>query len=256
MRYALLALALALPAIPAAAQAPDQSRFAVWAGPLNVMVITATMDVQPDRYAVRIDYHTAGAFGLLVHSQMDTTASGRFVNGRAVPTQFFAAGHLRGALRVMQIDYPAGEPVIRQLVPLDDHRDPVPPAEQQGTIDTLSAMAQLVRQVNETGRCEGRINTFDGRRIALLEASTAGIQDLPRDSRSVFSGPALRCDVVGHVLAGFKRDADYAEMHRPQIGSAWFARLAPGGPMTLVRAAFKTPFFGQATLYLEPPATH
>ncbi len=248
-----LAFALTLLAPPALyAAPPDQSRFAVWAGPLNVMVMTATIDVEPQRYTISVAYRTAGAFGLIVHNQMDSAASGRFVNGRAEPSQFFAAGRLRGGERVTQLDYPRGEPEIRQLVPANDDRDPVPAAQQAGTIDTLSAMAQLVRQVNLTGRCDGRLTTFDGRRLTEIEARTAGLQELPPSSRSAFSGQALRCDVVGHQLAGYKHDATEAEMHRPQEGSAWFARLAPDGPMTLVRAAFKTPFFGQATLYLQP----
>ena len=125
------------------------------------------------------------------------------------------------------------------------------PAEQQrGTIDTLSAMAQLLDQVNRTGRCDGVVQTFDGRRLASLRSWTVGMAPIPPSSVSSFSGPALHCEFEGRQLGGFMLDEDRATLQRPQRGNAWFAAVSPGGPMLPVRISFHTRWFGDATMYL------
>ena len=125
-----------------------------------------------------------------------------------------------------------------------------PRSARANTIDTLSAMASLINQVNTTGRCEGKATTFDGRRLAQLEARTAGEQVLERTGRSNFAGKALRCDFVGRQLAGFNLDDDRERLQRPQSGTAWFAAVTPGGPKIPVRVAFQTRWFGEATMYV------
>ena len=128
------------------------------------------------------------------------------------------------------------------------------PADQAGTIDSVSAMAQLVRQVNATGRCEGHSRTFDGRRLAELTARTAGREVLEQTGRSSFAGPALRCDFEGRQLAGFRLDADRAARRSaPRRGTAWFAAATPGGPMIPVRIQFEMDLIGNLTMYLAAP---
>ena len=83
-----------------------------------------------------------------------------------------------------------------------------------------------------------------------MQSRTAGMQVLEATSRSVFQGPALRCDFEGRLLAGFPRDEDRARAGRPRSGTAWFAQLSPGGPSLPVRITFETRFFGHATMYL------
>lgn len=249
MRLALLLLLLA----PAAhATEPAQLRYAVYAGGLNVVVLHSEMRLSPRAYQVRLLYRTAGLYSLIVGADLETTVSGRFVAGRAVPYRFYSAGRLRGIAREVLIDYVNGIPVVRRLIPpLGPKREPVPPAEETGTVDTLSAMAQMAEQVNETQRCDGAMRVFDGRRLIALSAKTIGLQVLPPSNVSTFSGEALRCDVISQQLAGFKHDQDEARLRRPQRGEAWFGRLVPGGPLVLVRATFPTIFFGHGTMYLQ-----
>ncbi len=225
--------------------------YEAYAAGLEVIDMDASLDVAPERYRMRLDYRTVGAFNLVMRSHQETTVEGRFMGARPMPERFYSAGTLRGGPRVTQIDYQAGLPVIRQLVPPNEtEREAVPTAQQAETVDTLSAVAELIHQVNTTGRCEGRATTFDGRRLSTLEARTSGEQVLEPTGRSSFSGPALRCDFVGRQLAGFLLDEDRERLQRPQAGSAWFAAVTPGGPKIPVRIVFKTRWFGDATMYL------
>lgn len=245
---ALVLLGAVSAAGPAAAV---EAHYQVYAAGLNVVDIDAQLDVSAERYRVKIGYRTVGAFDLVLHGQQDTTAEGRFAGTRPMPERFYSAGVLRGAARVTQIDYRGGEPSVRQLVPPNDtEREAVAAAEQAGTVDTLSALAQLMQQVNATGRCDGRVRTFDGRRLSELEVRTAGEQVLERTGRSSFAGPTLRCDFVGRQLGGFTLGEDRERLQRPQEGTAWFAQAVPGGPKIPVRVAFRTRWFGDATMYL------
>ncbi len=113
-------------------------------------------------------------------------------------------------------------------------------------------MAQLIRQVNATGRCEGSARTFDGRRLATMRAWTVGYEDVPPTRLSSFAGRALHCEFEGRQIGGFVLDEDRERLERPQRGSAWFAAITPGGPLVPVRISFHTHWFGDATMYLAP----
>ncbi len=248
------AAALLLLGLPAAGAQPVTAHYAAYATGLNVLRLDAEIAVSPRDYRVHLAYRTAGTVGFVVRFEQDTTVEGAFVGDRPAPRRFYSVGHLRGRPRVTEIDYPKGQPEVRTLTPPnEEEREQVAPADRAGTIDSVSAMAQLVRQVNATGRCEGRSRTFDGRRLSELSARTAGREVLEQTSRSSFAGTALRCDFEGRQLAGFKLDADRAAAGRPRRGTAWFAALAPGSPMIPVRMQFETDLIGSLTMYLAPP---
>ena len=245
-------IAAALLFLPLAARAdPVQVNYSAYAAGLDVLDMSASFDVTPTQYQARVDYHTVGALGFVLRSNQNTTVSGRFDQGRPMPSRFYSAGTLRGQTRVTQIDYQNGQPTIRQLIPPNaEEREEVPADRRAGTIDTISAMADLIRQVNQTGRCEGHVLTFDGRRLTELSAHTVGQEILPPYSRSAFAGQALHCQFEGKMLAGFKLDEDRADQARQQRGDAWFAPITPGGQKLPVQISFHTPWFGEATMYL------
>ncbi len=234
----------------AAEDAAVQADYVAYAAGLPVLRLHTSYAIGPT-YQVKLVFDTAGVFGVFLHAHVDSVATGAFAGDRARPTRYYAFGDARGRSRITQIDYPAGDPVMVQLVPpVEDERQPVSAAEQAGTIDNLSAMAELISSVARTGRCDGVQRTFDGRRLSELSARTVGQETLPPSDRSTFSGPALRCDLVGRQLAGFAKDADPADADKPLHGSAWFARLRPGTPPVPVRISFETRFFGAAIAYL------
>jgi hypothetical protein len=160
-------------------------------------------------------------------------------------------GHLRGTDRLTRLDYVDGNPVVHALSPpVEQERTPVPPAQTAHTIDTLSAVALLIRQVGQTGTCGGSVTTFDGRRLATQTARAGGEEILPPTDRSIFSGKAFRCDLVGQQLAGFVRNEDEDDLKKPRVGAAWLANLVPGAPPVPVKVIFENKILGKVTLYL------
>ena len=253
MRHLVAALIMLCCPLAAGAQTA-QMHYAAYAAGLNVLRLDADFALTPRDYRVHLAYRTAGTVGFVIRAEQDTVVEGSFTGDRPAPRRFYSYGHLRGSPRVTQIDYPKGQPEIRTLTPPnEEEREPVPQADQAGTIDSLSAMARLVRQVNASGRCDGRSRTYDGRRLAELSARTVGPETLEPTGRSSFSGPALRCDFEGRQLAGFKLDADRVKAQQPRRGSAWFAATVPGGPLIPVRMQFETDAIGALTMYLAAP---
>lgn len=248
----ILRVCVAVLLLPIAARAEVvQLRYRGYAAGLNVVVVDAGLDLTPGRYRVRLNYRTAGTFGAMFPADQEGTVQGRFISGRAVPERFLSIGTFRGRDRIVEIEYPAGDPILRRLVPpAEEEREPVPPPLQRGTVDPLSGIALLVRQVNATGRCDGTGRTFDGRRLVQFTAATVGDEVLEPSSRSGFSGAALRCRFEARQLAGFLREESRERLARPQLGDAWFARTAAAGMLVPVKITFPGRWFGEATLYV------
>jgi len=241
-------------AVPAAAVAQDQvqahASYSAYIGGLHVADMEADIGLGPNSYQVNIAYHTTGITSIFVHGNQSYAVTGSWAGMSPRPNEFVSQGQWHGEQRVVRIDYQQGSPVIRELVPtVDVPRAPVPAALQQNTIDTVSALAQLVRTVGHTGTCGGSVRTFDGRRIATVQAVTGTREMLPASSRSLFSGNALRCDFTAQQTAGFKLD-DADKEHKPLHGSAWLAALSNNGPPLPVRLSFETRGLGSVTMYL------
>lgn len=250
LRRLALTLLILLPAA-ARAQETTQLSYAVYAAGLNVLLVDSKAEFGERDYRIDLSYRTAGLYGTFIPIRIDSFVQGRWDGGKPAPLRFASWGTARGKERRITLDYPGGQPAIRVLVPATEpDRDPVPAPQQRDTMDTLSAMAYLVRQVALTGRCDGTVRIFDGRRVLETESRTAGSEALQADFRSAFNGTALRCDMRARQLAGFQHDADEAEIRRIHLSHAWLAPLAPGKLALPVRVVFETRFFGNATAYL------
>ncbi len=248
MRPGILAAALVL-AAPAHAATLDAD-YALSSHGFHLLDVDTRTQLTPAGYAITAHSRTVGLIGVLAHSDVTSVASGRFDGTRVRPDRYASTGRSRGADRTTQIAYPAHDPVVEVLQPAEPERDPVPPADTRGSIDTLSAIVGLSRQVAETGRCDGTALLFDGHRLSRLDASTVGTETVPNPSGAGFSGSALRCDFTSRQLGGFLHDANRARLMRPLHGSAWLAAPVPGAPIAAVRATFESPLFGTATLTL------
>ncbi len=269
---ALLAVAplLAAPPVPKAEALPTGVTQGVTTGSwsvqydgfshgLLVLKMRASLHFTPTGYEGALSFHTAGMIGWMVRSTDDSQVSGAFVHAQgaapdantAAPASFVSIGMLRGVERITRMTYRDGSPVIGTLTPdVTLERIPVAPSATVHTIDTLSAIAMLVRQVGDTGRCDGATMIFDGRRLTALAARTTGAEALAHSDRSIFSGQTLRCDFDGNQLAGFKKDENEAAQRRTRHGIAWLASVLPGAPPMPVRVIFDNKILGQVTLYL------
>jgi hypothetical protein len=235
------------------AQAPAALRatYDTFAAGMHVADVDARFSFGPRAYEMNLGYQTSGVAGWLFAGHQSDKVAGVWLGRHAVPTHFLGLGFWRGMNRTTEIDYQQGKPLVRQLVPPNaDERETVPEPLRANAIDTLSALAELIHTVAQTGRCETTVHTFDGRRAVEIEAHTIGEQILEPAGKSSFAGKALRCDFAGRMLAGFKFGDNRERDSKPMHGSAWLAPVVAGGPALPVRMTFETRWFGDATMYL------
>ncbi len=246
-------LALTLSASPAALADTEQVRLSydTYAAGIEVMQMMAYFGIGPWNYQIRVDYHTTGLVGVLYRGHQINTVRGVWQDDKAAPIEFFGQGEWRGRQRRTLIDYDHGVPEVRDLEPpQQSERETVPRALQLHSMDTLSALAQLMHQVGRHRTCETTVHTYDGRRMLEIWARTGGMERLEPTGHSTFSGPALRCDFEGREVAGFLLGDNDPEHRQPLHGVAWLAPLANEGQVLPVRISFQTRWFGSATMYL------
>jgi Protein of unknown function (DUF3108) len=244
-------LAFCLVGGAAQSQTPLRASYEAYVAGLNAASVDARFLLEPDSYRMELSYETAGVVGFLMRGSTFSVAEGTWRRDHASPRRFRTEGTARGKSRITAMDYLGGQPLIRRLVPPNEgERETVPPGLQANSVDPLSALAELIRTVHRTGRCEGAARVYDGRRASEITARTVGEETLPPSSRSVFAGRALRCDFVGHMTAGFNLGKDKKAASQPLAGSAWLAEVTPGTMKIPTRVQFETRWFGHATLYL------
>ncbi len=257
--FALAAAAATPAATPAAWAQPsasDASRtirlsYTLYGHGLHVLNVVVDLRLSGQGYSVRLNDRTAGFLGLMLHTDVTSTATGRFASGGVRPVRFESAGYSRGAQRRTVLEYVDGNPAVRVLTPSEPRRDRVDPAQTAGSIDTLSAIADMVHEVQQDGRCDGHALVFDGLRLTQVSARTVGRQTVPQDDRSPFGGTALRCNFVSLQVGGFLHNDEEARMRRPQHGTAWVASVGQGLPEMPVRISFENPKLGLATMFLS-----
>lgn len=254
MRALLIAVCaiVALPIGPAMAQETNVLlHFDAFSHSLAVLHMDAALRLTPSGYGLRISYQTISLAGLFYPGHEDDSASGAFGKTGAEPVEFLAEGTWRGNWRQTRLAYQGRIPtLVAAIPPIAEERRPVPSDLLPGTIDTLSALVDLIRHVETAGTCDMAVRVYDGRRLSEIQAVTASQQVLQAQAGSVFSGPALKCDFTGQMLAGFALDHPLGEPAHPYHGSAWLARLTLGGPPLPVRLLFETHWLGDVTMYL------
>lgn len=233
-----------------------QLGYDTYAAGLKIMRMDALFRFGPRNYAIDLNYHTTGLAGLFYRGHQINAVRGVWHDDVAAPIEFSGDGVWHGRERRTLIDYDRGLPIVRELEPPQEtEREPVPVELQRSTIDTLSALAQLMRRVGRDHVCETEVHTYDGRRVLDVVARTGGAESLEPTGRSTFSGSSLRCDFEGREVAGFLFGEDDPEHRRPLHGSAWLAPLLPDAPPLPVRIEFQTRWFGVATMYLTAAVT-
>jgi len=226
-------------------------QFDGYAHGLIVLKVAGTLELTQGGYSGQLTLRTAGMINWLSHMDSNSQVLGRFQGTDVAPLRYDSAGTARGVYREMHVGFAAGNPIIEhQVPPADDQHTPVPPSDTAGAIDTLSAMALLIRRIGAGGTCDDTLHLFDGRRLTALTAHTVGKEMLPPSPKTHFDGQALRCDFEGTRLAGFAKADDMAKQRKPRHGSAWLASIVSGAPPVPVRVTFDNNVLGSVTLYL------
>lgn len=243
--------ALALLFLPAAAGAQTlRASYEVHAAGMTVLELEAQFELAEAGYRIETRFRTRGIAAAFAPGEQTSRVRGAFAGARAMPDDFVSEGVWRGRMRRIALDWQGTEPRVLELTPPEtEEREPVPAPLRRGTVDVLSALAALARQVGQGGGCDLAAPVFDGRRRSDFTTRGEG-REVIRPWRDAWHGEALRCRFEGRQVAGFRRDQVRAEAAAPQLGTAWIAAPYPGAPPLPVRIDIPTRWFGTATAVL------
>ncbi len=252
-----VALSLAAAALLAVAPAragehPVLASYTAYFSGFTVMTLDASLGLEAERYRAVAQMRTAGLLALFLRGEQTAAVEGRVDPATSLglaPERYGLDGRWRDRVRRIAMRWQDGTPEVLALVPAnDEERDPVPIDLQRGTVDAMSALVALLQRIARSGRCDGTVAVFDGRRRTDVTAQTEGEEELAPHRWSSYAGRALRCGFEGRQVAGFWREADPVEARRPRGGTAWFARPAPGLPIVPVRIEAETSW---GTVYIH-----
>src|ERR1700722_1717687 len=175
MKPILLFLLLLLPCSTVLAASGNaeatQLAFSLYAVGVPVAESTMTLDFAPSGYGIGLSYRTVGVAKVFSGDNLDQSSSGTFEHDQAVPLSFKSYVRLHGQDRRVTLSYRDGNPIISSIAPPNEgEREIVPVALREHTIDSLSAMVDMLHHAAETGRCDLSHKTYDGRRLEVFES--------------------------------------------------------------------------------------
>lgn len=232
-------LAAPLIAVTAAAAAPGarasgvalQYR-ALLAG-MQVGTVSARLSDHGADYRLDGKIETQGALTLFLPWTYRAVSQGRIAGEHLDPVNFWGAGEYKGKPRHIQVTFNDSGATIDSARPdpADKPKQVVPPELRRGTLDPLSALFALGRNIGRNGDCDQRVAVFDGRYRFDLHVM---------DDATAEGHGKIRCRFFYEPIAGFKDDgSDYAAT-RDKPGRVWFQRLQPSGPAVPVRVEADT----------------
>ncbi|MDB5376208.1 MAG: hypothetical protein JWR00_654 [Rubritepida sp.] len=241
-----ITLGLALLASPAAAESWQASYVFTVAG-VTVMEARVDLDIGGPGAPYMIETRTRarGVATLFFRGEQVSRSEGTWRGRIPTPRVHRSSGNWRGSARRTVIEYgPGGTPRVAILEPVQDlERTPIPPEALAGTMDALSAMLQLSRQVRETGRCEARARIFDGRRLTELDLTTDPV-------RQPEGGGQPSCVIESRMIAGVP--VERPEDARPMRSVVHFGLpVQPDAPMLPVRIELASRWWGTIQVVLN-----
>ncbi len=190
-------------ALLAAGPSKDEGTYRIRIGGVKAGVLAFKANDNGSNYAVTGVVKSTGLIGSLVKVRYEATSRGRSSGAVLVPTRYEDVANTGRRTQSSEMDYRNGVPQVRKS---DPPRNPMPfdvdPSTQKGTIDPLSAIYSLLRNVDAADACTLNVYMFDGRRRSQVSLDTP-----------TKDGDAIICKGEYRRLKGFS-DKEMAERQR------------------------------------------
>lgn len=187
-----LATLLAFTGTTAQAQA-DNGEYKLYIGGIPAGQLTFSAQNNGKAYKVAGYVRSTGLIGSLVKVSYKAQVSGTVQNGKLNPQAYAEQADTGRRKQSSQLNYKSGVPQVLKLDPPRSKRDyDVDPSGQKGTLDPLSMIYTLLRDVDESAACTLNQKMFDGRRLSEIVLNTPTQKD-----------ETITCSGVYRRLGGF-----------------------------------------------------
>ena len=159
--------------------------------------------IRGNGYAVNGVLKSSGILGMLKKIRYDAQVAGRFARGGFTPYRYAEKADTGKRQSEALMAYRRGVPQVKSYNPPRPRRPgDIDPATQGGTIDPLTALYAVLRDVPQTEACRLRVFLFDGRRRSQVVLAAPKAR-----------GDGIVCDGEYRRLEGFTAE-DMAEKSR------------------------------------------
>lgn len=190
----------ALPVVAVANSIQDKATFDVVIRGFSAATLQFSAVEDGNRYAVSGLLKSAGLAALMRKISYTATAKGTTTGNRYTPSSYVEQSDTGKKQSTSKMTYARGVPSAVQYTPARDAREQaVDPATMGGTVDTLTALYAILRDVDAGQECKVSLNMYDGRYVSSI--ATAAPQR---------NGTTVVCTGQYRRIAGFKPD-DMAE---------------------------------------------
>jgi len=155
---------------PAAAQGKLQAKYEATLAGVSIGTATLNVDIQDDRYSVKINGGTDGVVKYLTSYSFNWLAVGQVMNGALVPTYAQTKTTAGDKTEEVRITFASGYVKEFSIVPEPQQTDqasiPVTDAYRRGVLDYVTSMSIHVPGTGDVvapEACEQSIAVFDGR---------------------------------------------------------------------------------------------
>jgi hypothetical protein len=241
------ALAAETPATPS----PVDMTFTLYAGGLKVVDVNIDYTLTPKAYDIFAVAKTRGFWSSLVPWRNMIKAYGT-VDAKGLHPQGARYDDVwKEKARTTEFTFTKDGNVTAKANPphKKDGRIEANEAQRKGAIDPLSAVVSVLAKGGAEG-CQGKIPAYDGRRVYNLVLTNKGEEKMAKTSYNIYSGPAMRCEVLFEPVAGFppkgKKSAgfwsaqDNADKRNPLI--IWMAKPRADLPVVPIRVQSATEY--------------
>lgn len=245
----------------AAAQGTTQSLvYEVYAGGIHAVQAKVKIDVQPEHYEMTLEARTRGFLGkILPWAGKFETEGWAFPDGRRQPQQHKSTAVWKNETDVSEYLFEK-DGTFKSLTVTDYEKDPyekdVKSDVSTGAIDVLTAALLVFEQYNQTGKCAGSSEVFDGKRRFRQVFTHEKNVELQTSSYNIYGGPAAQCTVEVVPVSGKwhkkPRGWLYIQEQGRNLGmmpTLWLAQIDENGPAVPVKIHIKT-IYGSMFMHL------
>lgn len=195
-RIAALALSLcaAVPGAVLAERAEDKATFDVVIRGISAATLGFSAVQDGNRYAVSGLLKSAGIAAMFRKISYTATAKGAVSGTSYTPSSYVEQSDNGKTKSTSKMTYSRGVPSTVQYTPPREGRDKdVSPATQSGTVDTLTALYAILRDVDPGQECKISMQMYDGRYVSSIAISNPAAK-----------GDSVVCSGQYRRIAGFK----------------------------------------------------
>jgi hypothetical protein len=202
LRIAALALGLfaAIPVTAMAERIEDKATFDVLIRGISAAALGFSGVEENGQYAVSGVLKSAGLAAMFRKMSYTATAKGVISGVRYTPFNYVEKSDNGKKQTTSKMTYTRGVPSAVQYTPAREAREKeVNPATQGGTVDTMTALYAILRDVDAGQECKFNLKMYDGRYVSSVATS-----------KPQAKGKSVLCSGQYRRIAGFKPD-DMAE---------------------------------------------